>query len=181
MLGLDRGKCAVIAVAASLFTSAANADNFSFTGSFTNDNDVQLFSFTAVAASTITLRTWSYAGGINAAGASIARGGFDPILALFNSSGALIGQNDDGGPALVATDLSGQAWDTFFTALIGPGSYTVAVMQYNNFALGPNLSNGFTHDGGPPNFTAGLTGCLTAPFCDVSGGAFNDRDGHWAF
>jgi hypothetical protein len=68
------------------------------TGSFTNDNDVQLFNFSVGMTSNVTLRTYSYAGGTNAAGTVISRGGFDPILALFSSAGALIGQNDDGAP-----------------------------------------------------------------------------------
>ena len=50
-------------------TTPSKADNFSFTGSFAVDNDVQLFNFSVTAPSTVTLRTWSYAGGTNAAGA----------------------------------------------------------------------------------------------------------------
>ena len=69
--------------------SGSNAADFSFTGNFNLDNDVQLFNFSVGAPSTVTLRTWSYAGGINAAGQTIARGGFDPIQAVFNSTGTL--------------------------------------------------------------------------------------------
>ena len=54
----------------------ANADNFSFTGSFTNDSNVQLFNFSVAATSSITLRTFSYAGGTNSAGTVIPEGGF---------------------------------------------------------------------------------------------------------
>src|SRR5262245_47769873 len=94
--------------------SVAQADNFSFTGSFTQDDNVQLFNFTVGALSTVTLRTWSYAGGNNSAGNAISRGGFDPILALFNATtGALIGQNDDGSG--VPTDITGVAYDTLLT------------------------------------------------------------------
>src|SRR5215813_13417684 len=122
--------------------SVAHADNFSFTGNFTQDDNVQLFNFTVGALSTVTLRTVSYAGGTNSAGTVISRGGFDPILALFNATtGALFGQNDDG--TGVPTDITGVAFDTLLTTSLAAGNYTVAVMQFDNFAVGPNLSNGF--------------------------------------
>lgn len=156
----------------------AHAGSFSFTGNFTQDDNVQLFNFTVGAASTVTLRTWSYAGGTNAAGAAIARGGFDPILALFDGSGVYIDQNDDGNCSFVAADIvTGNCWDTYFSAPLAAGSYTVAVMQYDNFANGPNLSDGFGRDG-QGNFTPGYTGCSATQFCDVSGDV---RDSHWAF
>jgi hypothetical protein len=169
--------CSVVLLGLGL-NYGASAANFSFTGSFAQDDDVQLFNFSVGAPSNVTLETLSYAGGLNAAGDLIARGGFDPILALFDSGGNLIGQNDDGGPSLVATDLSGQAWDTFFTALLAAGNYTVAIMQYNNFANGPTLADGFQRSG-QGNFTD--PSCAASSFCDVSGSAFNQRDGHWAF
>jgi hypothetical protein len=158
----------------------AYADNFSFTGSFINDNDVQLFNFTVGAPSTVTLLTYSYAGGTNSAGAVIPRGGFDPILALFNSTGAFINQNDDGGSNVPADPATGAHFDTFLQLALAAGSYTVSVMQFDNFATGPNLSNGFV-EGGNTNFTARF-GCSQGFFCDVSGASpFNNRDGHWAF
>lgn len=173
--------CLALALAGSL-----PAASFSFTGNFTQDNDVQLFNFTVGATSNVTLRTWSYAGGVNAAGATIARGGFDPILAVFNSSGVFINQNDDGGSS-VAQDLSGARYDTFLTVNLAAGNYTVAVMQYNNFANGPNLSNGFVRDG-QGNFTPSFGGAINATtcpqqrFCDVSGSAqYLQRNGNWAF
>jgi hypothetical protein len=43
-------------------------------------------------------------------------------------------------------------------------------MQFDNFASGPNLSNGFFRDG-QPNFANG--------FIDLTVG--DQRDGHWAF
>lgn len=95
---------AVILLGGVLTMGAAQAtpQNFSFTGTFSQDDNVQLFHFTVGDTSTVTLRTWSYAGGVNAAGQTIARGGFDPILALFDGTGVLINQNDDGGCGLVA-------------------------------------------------------------------------------
>jgi len=165
-----------------LQANRAEAANFSFTGSFTQDDNVQLFNFSVGAPSNVTLRTWSYAGGVNAAGNTIARGGFDPILAVFDAAGTLIGQNDDGGPGFVPTDpATGRAWDTFLTVALGAGNYRVTVMEYDNFAVGPNLANGFTRTG-QPNFTATF-GCNSVGlFHDVSGAQPGcQRDGHWAF
>jgi hypothetical protein len=50
-------------------------------------------------------------------------------------------------------------------------------MQYDNFANGPNLSNGFIRTG-QGNFTGPLTGNPGGSFRDVSG---SQRDSHWAF
>jgi hypothetical protein len=158
-----------------LGSQTANADNFSFTGSFTNDSNVQLFNFTVGAPSTVTLLTYSYAGGTNSAGTVIPEGGFDPILALFNSSGTLIGQNDDGGSNVPASSVTGAHFDTFLQSALGPGNYTVSVMEYNNFAIGPNLSNGFEQSN--PTFTA-IFGCSNGIFCDVTE---HNRTSNWAF
>lgn len=159
-----------------LAASLASAANFSFTGSLTRDDEVQLFNFTVGSTSTVTLRTWSYAGGVNAAGTTIARGGFDPILALFNGSGALINQNDDGGSNVPADSVTGAEFDTYLQSSLTPGTYTVSVMQYDNFANGPNLSNGFavTND---PTFTSSF-GCSNGRLCDVNA---DNRTSAWAF
>jgi len=159
-------------LALSLTMTAASAANFSFTGNFTHDNDVQQFNFSVGAASSVSLRSWSYAGGVNAAGANIARGGFDPILALFDSTGTYINQQDDAGCSLVAADaVTSRCYDTFFTVNLAAGNYTATVMQYDDFAVGPLLSAGFTRDGVTnQNFRNG--------FVDA---ANNKRDAHWAF
>lgn len=124
-------------------TSASAAD-LSYTGQFTYDNEVQLFRFTLDQQSTVGVRTWSYAGGVNAAGATIARGGFDPIVALFDSAGTLIGDQDDGECRRVAADaVTRQCWDINYSVLLGPGSYTVSLQQYNNYSMSDNLADGF--------------------------------------
>jgi len=149
-----------------LLSGASLAADFSFTGNLSDHNEVQLFNFTVGAPSTVTLRTWSYAGGANAAGATILRGGFDPILALFDSAGALISQNDDGGASVPADAVTATHYDTFLQSSLAPGNYTVSVADYANFANGPNLSNGFSN------------GALSPGFIDATG---DIRDNHWAF
>lgn len=174
---------ATVLLAGLLVPSLLKADSFSFTGSLAAGNQVQLFDFTVGATSNVILETWSYAGGTNAAGTVIARGGFDPILAVFNSTGAIVGQNDDGG-SHVAADITGAHFDTWLNlTTLAAGNYSVAVMQYDNFANGPNFSNGFV-EAGNPNFATTFNGgsCGTNPFVDVAGaGANSCRDSQWAF
>lgn len=173
-------RLALILLSSIALAGPAMATDFSFTGNFAHDDDVQLFNFTVGATSAVTLETWSYAGGVNAAGQTIAGGGFDPILALFDSTGAEINQDDDGGGNVATDPNTGQNYDTFLQSTLGPGVYTVSVMEYDNFAIGPNLSNGFGR-AGQGDFTAGF-GCGAAAFNDVSGVAgFCQRDNHWAF
>jgi len=177
---MDYGKLCCL-TAGLLLSGASAAADFSFQGTFERDDDVQLFSFNVGAASTVTLRSLGYAGGVNAAGETIERGGFDTILALFNDSGVLIDSNDEGGLGLVPADAgTGASWDSFLQSSLAPGDYQVSVMQYDNFANGPNLSDGFTYDGAG-NFTADF-GCGGTSFCDVSGVApWNQRNNRWAF
>src|SRR4051812_23909240 len=106
-----RAACGIVALGFA-FATPAHATNFSFTGNLPNANAEQGFNFTVGATSNVTFVTYSYAGGTNAASQSIAGGGFDPILALFNAdTGALIGQNDDGGSNVPPGD-TGANFDT---------------------------------------------------------------------
>ncbi len=168
----------LVAVAVLLIVPAALADNFSFTGHFNYDDDVQTFAFTVGSTSNVTLLTYSYAGGTNAAGQVIAEGGFDPILALFDATtGAQIGQNDDGGPGLVPADsVTGQYYDTYLNIPnLAAGSYFVAVMQYNNFAIG-NWGSGFIEQGNHYFTTQWNQSC--GGFSDITG---HCRTNQWAF
>lgn len=171
---------AAAAMALLMGGTPASAANFSFTGNFDIDDAVQLFNFSVETTSTVTLRTLSYAGGTNAAGETIARGGFDPILSLFDASGALLEVGDDGGYGVVNTDaLTNSAWDAFLTTVLEPGNYTVALTQYDNYSFG-NLANGYWRTG-EGNFTVYI-GCPTSgpAFNDASGEEGCARAGHWA-
>lgn len=164
-------KLLIAVLAVSVSSAVCRADNFSFTGSFNNINDVQLFTFTVGATSNVTLVSYGYAGGTNSAGQVIAEGGFDPILALFQGTGPSaveIGQNDDGGGSVPADSVTGQHYDTFLhlTSLTA-GEYTVSIQDYANFAVGPTLGNGFSN--------GALTG---GTFIDATG---TNRNGNWAF
>ena len=167
-----RFKPAVAMLALAVFATGAQATDLSFTGNFNHDNDVQQFTFTVSSTSSVSLRSWSYAGGVNANGDTIARGGFDPILALFDSTGNKLYEQDDAGCGVVAGDaVTGRCFDVKYKTDLAAGTYTVTVQQYDNFAAGAHLSDGFDHDGVThQNFRGG--------FVDVAG---DKRDGHWAF
>lgn len=141
---------------------SAHATDFSFAGNFTNDNQVQEFNFAIAGPATdVTLRTWSYAGGTNAAGDEIARGGFDPVVTLFNAStGDYIAADDDGGSNVATDPNSGFAYDSFLMDNLAAGNYTATLTQYDSFASGSLLTDGFSGSGHTN---------------------FGSRDSHWAF
>lgn len=153
----------------------------SFTGNFSMDDDVKLFNFSLATASTATLHTLSFAGGINADGALIADGGFTPILSLFDGAGNFLTRSADpsgcnsSNPAN-PDPVTGNCWDASISALLAIGNYTLALTEYDNFANQPTLSDGFFQDG-QGNFTGlefiGQPGSFIAP-----NGV--QRDNHWA-
>lgn len=157
------------------------AANVTFTGgTFAQDDAVQLFNVVVAAGGTVDFRSYGYGGGTASSGQTIAPGGFDTVLTLFSSSGVLLTDNDDG--AGVATDpATGEAYDARITTNLTPGNYILALTQYDNFANGPNLSNGFVETGHPtftadPSFTPGPS-CPSGLFRDTSGTAGQCRTG----
>jgi hypothetical protein len=138
---------------------AAGSD-FSFTGTFVNDTDVQYFSFTLLnPTSGVSLRTWSNTGGTNAAGNVIPGGGFAPILNLYAADGTQMNQGM-GGPCtspttgnplsdLLPDGVTGECSDVYYpTTLSFPagtweaGTYIVALSLNANAGIG-DLSAGF--------------------------------------
>ena len=87
---------------------AARADTayFSFQGTFSATSGAsQDFNLTlpSVAGNNpLTLKTFAFSGGANAAGQSVPAGGIDSILTLFNSSNVQIAQDDDASPSVPA-------------------------------------------------------------------------------
>jgi hypothetical protein len=161
-----------ILVAMCACVSPASAANTSYTGQFTYDNEAQLFAFTVGATSTVGFRTLSYAGGVNAAGQTIARGGFDPIFHLFDAGGMRIGDQDDGECARVSADaVTRQCWDINYSIVLTAGNYTASIQQYNNYSVSMDLADGFYYqDAQYQNFRDGFVDELP-----------NKRNGNWAF
>ena len=161
--------------------SCAFGSSFSFTGTFTGDDQVELLSFAVTANNTVvTMLTYGYGGGTNAAGTTIASGGFLPDLTLFNATtGDLIDADDS---TYTPCNSNGQnprsplgCGDDFFQETLNTGSYVLALSVYDNAANGLELSNGFTEDG-QGNFTCSLFGTGTGAFCDP----FTQDNGSWA-
>jgi hypothetical protein len=80
--------------------------------------------------------TLGYAGGTNAEGVAIAPGGFDPVLALYDATGALLTFDDDSGRL---DPVSGFRFDALLNEPVDAGRYFVAVSTYANFPTGPLL------------------------------------------
>jgi len=159
-------RTAAAIVAAALVATAAPAADFSFTGSFVADNGTAGYYFVVTPSSTATISSLGYAGGTNLAGQSIAAGGFDSVLSLYDGSGQQIDFNDDGDGATVDL-VSGTASDAGLSLVLAAGKYIVYLSQYDNF--GPaSLGLPFNFDG-QPNFRGG--------FIDFGG---FQRNGNWA-
>lgn len=171
------------ALVVALFTGTASAGTVSFTGTFSADDQLEIFLFTAPSASFFA-ETWSYAGGVNSAGETVPAGGFDPVLSLFDASGGLtassplVAENDDN-PAASVDPTTGNAFDSLLSiSTLNPGgTYALVLSEYDNLPYGPTYGAGFSQSG-QGNFTAAEFGCGgTAPFCDVTPA---QRTGGWA-
>ena len=89
--------------------------------------DPFLYLFRVKSVSDVTIKTWGYGGGTNAAGQVIPAGGFDPIVSLFSGAGdgaLFLDRNDDECPTCPDSTL----------AMPGrlPGYYTLALTPFQN-------------------------------------------------
>ena len=175
-------------VSALLAATTLWAGTVSETGTFSTPEDTLLITLTLPTGGNVTLQTYGFGGGTNAAGAVIPSGGFDPFVGLFSGTGPtaifLNGDSDilssytPGCPpagTLTVGSVSGQCGDVNlpFTGL-GPGTYTVLLSD------GENVPNAVFE--APP-------GTLGDGFTDLSGGVFqtcadandcNNDTGKWA-
>jgi len=113
----------VAIVAAGLLSSGAAlaSASFSFTGTFTTDDQLQEFNFTLASPATVTTVTFGYAGGTNQAATVIPEGGFDPWLSIFDAGGNLLQSVDNGTCGQVAMDSeSGACADSYISVGLPP-------------------------------------------------------------
>jgi len=186
-------RCALATFLGLLSAGIAGAGNFSFTGTFVTDDQMEVFLFTAPSVNTV-LRTWGYAGGTNAASQPVPAGGLDPFLSVFDLTGTgglltpaslLVATNDNGpqcpanAPNCVSADpASGNADDALLAlnALNPGGIYALVLTQAGNVPNGNTYGAGFS-EAGQGNYTVN-NGCFdTIPFC---AGFFDQRNGGWA-
>ena len=163
---------------------SASADTISFAGNLRDDANVTscgsgctlgpsnpdsdyaqwaavVDSFTVSTASGMQAVTFSYGGGVNGAGTTIAQGGFEPYLSLFDSSGTFLASTFFGTncPAGANTNTdSGQCFDVALDGgTLAPGSYQIAISAFQNLSFAENLGTGTLADGftGLGNLAAG--------------------------
>ena len=130
--------------------NATLISSHSFTGNFDNDESRFYIQFDVTDTATINFLSHSYAGGVNAAGSTIADGGFDPQLFVFDASSNLLESDDDGSSVVSAS--SGNDWDSFISILLSAGSYTAVLTQYDSDFLSGDLVTGEWSMSGQSNF-----------------------------
>jgi hypothetical protein len=160
---------------------ASASSIFSFTGTFTTDDQLEIFQFTAPT-SAFQAETLSYGGGTNGDGQVIPAGGFEPYLSLFDSSGTLVATDYDG-PGGNTDPNTGYALDSLLAiSTLTPGAtYTLILTENNNEPVGSlppgsSYSDIFT-EAGQGDFTATEFPCGGTAFCDSY---YDQRNGNWA-
>jgi hypothetical protein len=172
----------VLAAAAALFiirVPQALADSTSYVGTLATPESVFETTVTLASAENVTLQTYGFGGGVNAAGTSIAAGGTDPFVAIFNPTGVILtnGMGDAYGtslalsnyasftgcsPATAAAPMIGgapQCGDvTMSLAGLGAGSYTIVLSD------GLYIANAAFDDG---NLSEGFSDLTGGQFCNL--------------
>lgn len=138
-------------LAALVISAAAPAATQSVQGALAADdpNDVALIEFETSATAALDAQTWSFGGGVNAAGQVIPAGGFDAYVSLFAGWGGtatFLASNDDGlcPPGTAAPSC---ADSTLHVGALPAGRYTIAVSLPGNFSFAENLGSGTLGDG----------------------------------
>ncbi len=163
-------------IAAAQLCAASGA---SYTGNFAADADVREIFFTLSAPGSVTLRTLSYAGGVNSAGTTIPAGGFDPTISVFDSSGRLIAYNRDGGCGNVAADaVTSFCWDSFLQVSLPAGNYMAVLTESENLPNGPTLADSFVYN---PALCVPALVCPTDAHGNFTTAPGNAAPGFWDF
>jgi hypothetical protein len=171
-----------ISISAVFLAALCCADTISETGTLNSPEDTVLIPLALVTSGTVTLQTFGFGGGTNAAGTVIPAGGFDPFVGLFSGTGPtalfLNGTSDiltnysPGCPpagALTIGSVPGQCGDVniqftglsagIYTVLLTDGEYVPNAVFESSPAL---LGDGFT------DFTGGvLQTCYDANDCNT--------------
>jgi len=168
-------KCASILLIICAFSlslgNSARADTTSYAGSLSSASDIYTatFNISGPTPEAVVIQTWGFGGGTNAAGQSIAAGGFDPFVGLFSGTGTSASiLTDTSGNPLGTSDLlsnfasyagcppantvnigGGVCGDITMSAQLGPGTYTVLLSDagyipnavFDNGTLGEGFSD----------------------------------------
>jgi hypothetical protein len=121
----------------------ANASEYDFNDTFTSDNDMLRIDFTVAQKRTVTFFS-----------SSADNGGFDPILTLWSSDGALLTEMLDDGNVTGSKMSNGHLYDydvfdVYFDVEMPVGNYSAIVTQMWNTPKTDFFSDGFYYDGAP--------------------------------
>jgi hypothetical protein len=174
-------KSTKLALVLCLAGSPAFGGTLLFQGAFADDTGVALINLTLNTTQTLTIQSYGYAGGIVPTSPSttdIPAGGFAPNVIIFDAGGNQIGSDNGGHCGTTGQDpVTNNCSDPFFQQVFAGGSYTVALVEWDNVSNGL-LSDGFKQDGNP-GFTCGEFG-LTGNFCDTTTAVGTLRNENWA-
>lgn len=148
-------RSALMTILVLLCAGIGSADSLSYTGTFQQDNDVQLFVLNLTKPSALTAQTWSFGGtppGVtDAAGQPVAAGGIFPFLTLFDAAGTILETSNQLGCGACRPDpVTGYSYDAYLRSLpLAPGVYTLALTEYDNVPGTMNWYDGLTNSGDP--------------------------------
>jgi hypothetical protein len=174
-----------VVLAVCLLPALARSATISFEGDFTSDDSFRGIFFYISATSDVVIYTLSYSGGINAAGQTIAPGGFAPVLSLFTVQPANPVAIEHPQPIdfpMADLAFSGAHPDSGDAVLVlsslPAGGYILVITEYDNQWNSP--SETYTRFG-EGNFT-GVAGCAEGMFCDLADPWHygQQRTSHWA-
>jgi hypothetical protein len=153
-----------------------------YQGTFAADDAVAQFQIGVTSLESVTIESWGYAGGwvpTSPSPTPIAAGGFAPNVILFDPTGSEIAADAGGHCGIAAADpVTGNCDDSYLQETLGPGIYTLALVEYDNQPNDMFLADGFTQDANP-SFTCSEFG-LTGNFCDVTTALGTSRNGNYA-
>ncbi len=156
------------------------ASSVTYSGTLTGDDQVQEYTWTVTHNAEVFLSTDSYGGGISN-GVLVPSGGFVPVISLFNSMGTLIASDGGDGTCqagMKSDGATGLCDDAYISTYLNKGSYIVALSEFFNVPVGPNLSNGFLMQG-QGNFTGSTCG-TTGDFYETDVAPCVQRTGNFS-
>jgi hypothetical protein len=176
---MQTNKLMLLALVLALVPNVARADITSFTGTLSSSTDVVEETLTLTSPAAVTLQTWGFGGGVNAAGHTISPGGTDPFLGIFSGTGmsAAILTDGLGNPFGTSLDLSNYGNPDFLgcppagAPVIGGSSQCGDItMMFSTLAAGTYTV--LLSDGQYIPQAAFDNGTLGEGFIDFTGGAF---------
>jgi hypothetical protein len=169
--------CLLAAAAVSL-----SAESLSYVGTLGSPESAFETTFTLSANDTVTLQTWGFGGGTNAAGESIAAGGFDPLISLFDGpiSSATMAVDLSSNPLADSDALNNPPW-SYVSNCPPAGTVTIGSSSdcgddYMQVSLLAGTYTLVLTDAGYSPLAIYDNGALSEGFSDLTGGVFQTCD-----